>query len=94
MPVAAPTPPPAYLDIEDVPEAAILAAAFAIVTACGATEPEDLYGAVARRLGFKRLGGNIRKRVERSVAQLARDGKLERQPDGRWGGVAVALTKS
>ena len=92
VPVAAPTPPPGYTNINDVPEGAIRAAAVGIVTTCGATESEDLYGAVARRLGFRRLGGNIRSRIVESVARLASDGELERQPDGRWGSVAAPAT--
>jgi len=81
----APPPPPSYEGIDAVPELVIRTTALALIIEYGATEPEDLCGAVSRRLGFKKLGKRIKARVESSLADLARERKLERQGDGRWG---------
>jgi very-short-patch-repair endonuclease len=92
-PPPAPTEPtgPTYATISDVPEFVIQATTLAVVGEFGATDPEGLCVAVARRLGFKRLGAKIRDRIESSRAALAREGKLELRQDGRWGPPTTAV---
>lgn len=89
-----PAPLPAYGSIDDVPELVIHTTVIAVVSEYGATESDDLCGAVSRRLGFKRLGAKIKSRVEGALAALARDRRLERQADGRWGVAAIPLRQS
>lgn len=92
VPLPSPVPapgPPIYGSIDEVPELVVHTTVLAVVSEYGATAGDDLCGAVSRRLGFKRLGAKIKARVEGALAALARDRRLERQSDGRWGAVAV-----
>jgi very-short-patch-repair endonuclease len=82
---APPPPPPDYERIDDVPEEVVRATVTSVLTACGATEPDDLHRAVARRLGFDRTGSKIKQRLERAVEALALENRVVLQPDGRWG---------
>jgi hypothetical protein len=87
--VSQPLPPPApalptYATIDDVPELVIRSTALSVLGEYGATETDDLCGAVARRLGFKRLGAKIKSQIEASLDALAKERRLELQGDGPW----------
>jgi very-short-patch-repair endonuclease len=84
-----PAPTPSYASIEDVPEPVVREAVVAVVSEYGSTESDDLCGAVARRLGFKRLGTKIKSRIEQAMTALERGQQLQRQADGRWSAFAV-----
>ena len=77
-----------------MPETEIQMAVLKIVAEFGATELADMSAVVLRRLGFKRLGTRIKARLERSIATLVRQQRLNRQSDGRLALVPVESSKS
>lgn len=79
-----PPPAPAYDNIDQVPELVVRTTVLSVLSLCGATEPDDLCLAVAKKLGFSRAGAKIRARVEHAIESLAREKKIHRHDDGRW----------
>ena len=88
-PVAKPVPvaAPAFANIEEVPEQVIRSELAGLLTEYGSTEPADLCKAVSQRLGFRRFGAKIQARIETVLDALTREGKVQRQDDGRIKGV-------
>jgi len=88
-PVAKPVPvaAPAFATIEEVPEKVIRTELAGLLTEYGSTKPTDLCKAVSQRLGFKRFGTKIQARIETALDALTREGKVQRQDDGRIKGV-------
>jgi len=72
-----------YKSIDRVPEEVIADLLLATLRSCGATAADDLIPAVARQLGFKGTGSKIQTRLEASLEDLLRAGRVARQPDGR-----------
>jgi len=70
-----------YKSIADVPDSAIQAAATNVLVQAGATDWDDLIKLMARELGFKRVGSEIRHRIESILEQELRHGKLRRVGD-------------
>jgi very-short-patch-repair endonuclease len=67
--------------IDDIQQDEIRAALNACLAPAGKVQREMLLRSVARKLGFSRLGPNIRKRLNRAIGAEIRAGRLQSQDD-------------
>ncbi len=75
--------PANYDSIDAVPSSTIKEELIRFLQAYGATESDDLIQALARRLGFKRVGKRIQARIEEEIEWLVRAGDVRRAADQR-----------
>jgi hypothetical protein len=76
-------PSASFPDIDDVPEGNIRTILVSLVAEFGATQPDDLFRATARRIGFKKCGPKMKARFEGLLGLLIRERKLEPLTGGR-----------
>jgi very-short-patch-repair endonuclease len=72
-----------YESIEKVPEGAIEQALVGALTEYGSMPADDLISAASKKLGFKRVGPNIRERLATALNALVTAGKLALTSDDR-----------
>ena len=70
-------PLPMYRSIDDVPDSAIQAASAHVLTQAGAMTFDDLVKLTSRELGFRRLGGKIKARLEGRLGEDLDAGRLK-----------------
>jgi very-short-patch-repair endonuclease len=75
--------PPNYSSINEVPVSVIRNVLLSVLREFGTTGAEDLFIAVCRRLGFKRLGAKIRTRINVIASRMVADGSIIRQEGDR-----------
>jgi len=65
-----------YESIEKVPEASVRVALEAALTEYGSMPADDLISAASKKLGFKRVGPNIRERLATAIDVLVEEHRL------------------
>ena len=65
-----------FKSIDDVPQSVILELIQKTLVECGATERMDLMRTISQKLGFKRLGTNIEKKIDKTLSRLLLKGRL------------------
>jgi hypothetical protein len=53
------------------------------LTECGATDEDDLHREVCKRLGFKKLGPRIKKKIVQRIQAQIDDAEVLRRDDGK-----------
>jgi very-short-patch-repair endonuclease len=66
-----------FKSIDDVPQSVILELIQKTLVECGATERMDLMKTISQKLGFKRLGTNIEKKIDKTLSRLLLKGRLQ-----------------
>ncbi len=66
-----------FKSIDDVPPSVILELIQKTLVECGATERMDLMKTISQKLGFKRLGTNIEKKINKTLSRLLLKGRLQ-----------------
>lgn len=69
---------PKYDSIDKVPDSDIQSAAVYLLTRAGAMTFDDLVKQTSRELGFRRLGGKIKARIEGQLGNDLETGRLKR----------------
>lgn len=66
-----------FKSIDDVPPSVILELIQKTLVECGATERMDLMKTISQKLGFKRLGTNIEKKINKTLSRQLLKGRLQ-----------------
>ena len=66
-----------FKSIDEVPPSVILELIQKTLVECGATERMDLMKTISQKLGFKRLGTNIEKKINKTLSRLLLKGRLQ-----------------
>jgi hypothetical protein len=66
-----------FKSIDDVPQSVILELIQKTLVECGATERMDLMKTISQKIGFKRLGTNIEKKINKTLSRLLLKGRLQ-----------------
>lgn len=66
-----------FKSIDDVPQSVILELIQKTLVECGATERMDLMRTISQKLGFKRLGVKIEKKIDKTLSRLLLKGRLQ-----------------
>ena len=72
-----------YKSIAEVPDNIIRELVQKTLLECGATEQTDLIRTVSQKLGFRRLGINIERKIEKTLKRLSLNGRLHSGPNGK-----------